>query len=128
MVPLQMLKGLIAPQKCKCTIELQKGLEQKGLRAIGPFADNNFLEFHEVVTCKRAYSSISLFAVQLHISQYFRAISPFAVSARFSISPFAVEATIYSVDWFNLKYLGFMWGFRLWVKNEKNENIIFYTW
>ncbi len=43
------------------------------------------------------YSSISPFAVKLDISQYFGAIIPFAVNARFSISLFAVEATIYSL-------------------------------
>ena len=43
---------------------------------------------------KRVYSSINPFAVQLDISQYFGAINPFAVNTRFSINPFAVEATI----------------------------------
>ncbi len=35
---------------------------------------------------------INPFAIQLHISQYFGAIIPFAVSARFSISPFAITS------------------------------------
>ena len=55
----------------------------------------DFTEFQEIVIGKRAYSSIGPFAVQLHISQYFGAISPFAVSTMFSISPFAVDATKY---------------------------------
>ncbi len=67
---------------------------KRGYRAtLLQFTD--FMEFQEIVIGKRIYSSINPFAVQLPISQYFGAINPFAVSARFSINPFAVEATQY---------------------------------
>ena len=78
MVPLQMLKGYIAPQKVQNAQLLQ-------------FTD--FTDFQEIVTCKRVYSSIS----SISPLSFFGAKIPFAVSKRFSIIPFAVEATNYTL-------------------------------
>ncbi len=84
MVPLQLLKG------CTCialnSTEIDKrfiALLAKVFIALQTLL--KFTYFQEIVIGKRVYSSTNPFAVQLHISRYYLAINPFAVSPISSI-------------------------------------------